>query len=82
VLGVLVRGTERVKFALAHRPGLFSPTLFARAVDAVSRMPDGYLSLWSASISPAEQALSGDFPAHGERCARSDEFLEILHRFR
>jgi alkanesulfonate monooxygenase len=82
ILGALVRETERVKFLLAYRPGLLSPTLFAQVVNTVSWMSDGRISLnLVAGTSPAEQAYYGDFLAHDERYARSNEFLDILHRF-
>ncbi|MFF4391817.1 LLM class flavin-dependent oxidoreductase [Streptomyces sp. NBC_00853] len=81
MIGALVRETERVKFILAYRPGLVSPTLFAQIVNTVSWMSEGRISLnLVAGISPAEQAYYGDFVAHDGRYARMNEFLEILHR--
>ncbi len=82
MIGALVRATERVKFILAYRPGLLSPTLFTQVVNTVSWMSDGRIALnLVAGISPAEQAYYGDFLAHDDRYTRSDEFLDILHRF-
>ncbi|WJV50665.1 LLM class flavin-dependent oxidoreductase [Streptomyces flavofungini] len=82
MLGALVRETRRVKFLLAYRPGLLPPTLFAQVVNTVSWMSDGRISLnLVAGTSPAEQAYYGDFLAHDERYARSNEFLDVLHRF-
>ncbi|MCM0675146.1 LLM class flavin-dependent oxidoreductase [Micromonospora phytophila] len=82
MIGALVRETSRVKFILAYRPGLLSPTLFAQVVNTVSWMSDGRISLnLVAGISPAEQAFYGDFLAHDARYARSNEFLDVLHRF-
>ncbi|WP_280696609.1 LLM class flavin-dependent oxidoreductase [Kitasatospora sp. GP82] len=82
IVGALVRETKRVKFILAYRPGLLSPTLFTQLVNTVSWMSDGRISLnIVAGISPAEQAYYGDFLPHDARYARSNEFLEILHRF-
>ncbi|MEV6328808.1 LLM class flavin-dependent oxidoreductase [Streptomyces sp. NPDC051909] len=81
MIGALVRETERVKFILAYRPGLVSPTLFAQIVNTVSWMSNGRISInLVAGISPAEQAYYGDFLAHDARYARSNEFLDILHR--
>ncbi|MFF8599733.1 LLM class flavin-dependent oxidoreductase [Streptomyces sp. NPDC015232] len=81
MIGALVRATERVKFILAYRPGLLSPTLFTQVVNTVSWMSDGRISLnLVAGISPAEQAFYGDFLAHDDRYARSNEFLDICHR--
>ncbi|MEU6301835.1 LLM class flavin-dependent oxidoreductase [Streptomyces chartreusis] len=82
MIGALVRETERVKFILAYRPGLLGPTLFAQVVNTISWMSDGRISLnLVAGISPAEQAYYGDFLAHDDRYARSNEFLSVLHRF-
>ncbi|MEU2431339.1 LLM class flavin-dependent oxidoreductase [Streptomyces sp. NPDC007861] len=82
MIGALVRETKHVKFILAYRPGLLSPTLFAQVVNTVSWMSDGRIALnLVAGISPAEQAYYGDFLAHDDRYTRSDEFLGILHRF-
>ncbi|MFE3645775.1 LLM class flavin-dependent oxidoreductase [Streptomyces sp. NPDC059169] len=82
MIGALVRETERVKFILAYRPGLLSPTLFTQIVNTVSWMSDSRISLnLVAGISPAEQAYYGDFVAHDGRYARMNEFLDILHRF-
>jgi alkanesulfonate monooxygenase len=82
MIGALVRETERVTFILAYRPGLVPPTLFAQIVNTVSWMSDGRIALnLVAGISPEEQAYYGDFLAHGDRYARSNEFLEVLHRF-
>ncbi len=82
MIGALVRETKNVKFILAYRPGLLSPTLFAQVVNTVSWMSDGRIALnLVAGISPVEQAYYGDFLKHDERYARSNEFLEILHRF-
>ncbi|MFJ7095845.1 LLM class flavin-dependent oxidoreductase [Streptomyces mirabilis] len=82
MIGALVRETERVKFILAYRPGLLSPTLFTQVVNTVSWMSNGRISLnLVAGISPAEQAFYGDFLAHDDRYARSNEFLDICHRF-
>jgi len=82
IIGVLVRETHRVKFILAYRPGLLSPTLFTQVVNTVSWMSQGRISLnLVAGISPVEQAYYGDFLPHDARYARSREFLEILHHF-
>ncbi|MEV0899872.1 LLM class flavin-dependent oxidoreductase [Actinoplanes sp. NPDC049802] len=82
MIGALVRATKRVKFILAYRPGLIPPTLFTQIVNTISWMSDGRIALnLVAGISPREQAYYGDFLAHDERYARSNEFLDVLHRF-
>lgn len=82
MIGALARATERVKFILAYRPGLVPPTLFTQIVNTISWMSDKRIALnLVAGISPDEQAFYGDFLGHDERYARTNEFLDILHRF-
>jgi alkanesulfonate monooxygenase len=82
VVGALTQVTDRVKFMLAYRPGLLSPTLFAQVVNTLSWMSDDRISLNIVSgISPAEQAGYGDFLSHDQRYARCREFLEIIRGF-
>lgn len=79
VVGALTQVTDRVKFMLAYRPGLLSPTLFAQVVNTLSWMSDDRVSLNIVSgISPAEQAGYGDFLCHDQRYDRCREFLEII----
>lgn len=81
IIGALARETERVKYILAYRPGLLSPTLFTQIVNTVSWISDGRIALnIVAGTSPVEQGYYGDFLAHDERYAREGEFLDILHR--
>ncbi|MEU2063702.1 LLM class flavin-dependent oxidoreductase [Streptomyces sp. NPDC013455] len=81
LIGAMVRETSRVRFILAYRPGLLSPTLFTQIVNTVSWMSEGRIALnLVAGISPVEQAYYGDFLAHDERYARAGEFLDVLHR--
>lgn len=82
LLGAMARETHRVKFILAYRPGLLSPTLFTQLVNTLSWMSEGRIALnLVAGISPVEQAYYGDFLAHDDRYARATEFLDVLHRF-
>ncbi len=82
IIGTFMRETRRLKFILAYRPGLLSPTLFTQVVNTLSWMSGGRVSLnMIAGISPAEQAYYGDFLPHDERYARAAEFLDIAHRF-
>jgi alkanesulfonate monooxygenase len=79
VVGALTQVTDRVKFMLAYRPGLLSPTLFTQVVNTLSWMSDDRIALnIVAGISPAEQAGYGDFLSHDQRYARTREFLEIV----
>lgn len=78
LLSVLLRETSKIKFILAYRPGLISPTLFAQIVNTLSWAGKSRIDLnIVAGISPAEQAYYGDFCDHGQRYARTDEFLEV-----
>ena|SRR6185437_5356344 len=82
MIGALVRETQRVKFMLAYRPGLLPPALFVQVVNTVSWMSDRRIELnLVAGISPAEQGYYGDFLNHDERYSRSNEYLDLLHRF-
>ncbi|QCP54520.1 LLM class flavin-dependent oxidoreductase [Trinickia violacea] len=82
LLGALAGETTRVKFLLAYRPGLLSPTLFSQVVNTVSWIADKRISLnIVAGISPEEQAYYGDFLPHDDRYRRADEFMSLLHRF-
>lgn len=82
ILGALSRETERMRYILAYRPGLLSPTLFAQVVNTISWMGDKRIALnIVAGISPAEQAYYGDYLNHSERYARTNEFLDIVSHF-
>lgn len=82
LIGALIRETKRIEYILAYRPGLLHPTLFVQVVNTLSWMSSNRVTLnLVAGISPAEQAYYGDFLAHDGRYQRSDEFLELLHRF-
>jgi len=72
--------TQRVRFIVAVRSGLLSPTLFVQQINTLSALSKGRVSLnVVAGHSPAEQKSYGDFLSHGERYARTDEFLTICH---
>jgi len=72
--------TQRVKFIIAARSGLLSPTLFVQQINTLSTLSNGRVSLnVVAGHSPAEQRAYGDFLPHDERYARTDEFLTICH---
>jgi len=78
LIGALSSQTEKVKFILAYRPGLLSPTLFSQMVNTISWINNKRIALnIVAGISPAEQAFYGDFCNHKERYERTDEFLTV-----
>ena len=70
--------TRRLRFMVAHRPGLMSPTLFVQQVNSFSALAQGRICLnMVVGHSPDEQAYYGDFLDHDPRYARMEEFLEI-----
>lgn len=83
VLGMaLAASTKRLKFMVAHRPGLMSPTLFAQQVNTFSTLASGRITLnMVAGYSPAEQLTYGDSVAHDARYERMKEYLTICDCF-
>lgn len=74
--------TEKIKLIVAYRSGLASPTAFVQQINTLSALIGGRFSLnIVAGHSPAEQRTYGDFLDHGERYARTGEFLAICHAF-
>jgi alkanesulfonate monooxygenase len=74
-LGVL---TSKVKFMVAVRSGVISPTSFVQQVNTVSALTHGRICLnVVGGHTPKEQRAYGDFLSHDERYARTDEFLTI-----
>jgi alkanesulfonate monooxygenase len=72
--------TERIKFIVAYRSGLLSPTAFVQQLNSLSILIEGRFSLnIVAGYSPPEQRSYGDFLSHDERYERTDEFLSICH---
>jgi alkanesulfonate monooxygenase len=79
VTAALIRETERLKFLVAFRPGLTSPTLAAQMAATYQRISRGRLMLNVVTGGQAdEQARFGDFLPHDERYARTGEFLEVI----
>ncbi|MBL4707416.1 MAG: LLM class flavin-dependent oxidoreductase [Flavobacteriales bacterium] len=75
-------GAKKIKFLLAYRPGLLSPTSFVQLVNTVSTILDGRIHLnIVAGHSPKEPMYYGDNLSHDERYHRADEYLEICHNF-
>jgi alkanesulfonate monooxygenase len=74
--------TRTMRFMVAHRPGLMSPTLFVQQVNTFAALTGGRISLnVVAGHSPQEQRSYGDFLSHDERYERMDEYLEVCHAF-
>lgn len=75
----LIRETERLKFLVAFRPGLMSPTLAAQMAATFQRASHGRLMLNVVTGGERdEQARFGDHLDHADRYARTDEFLTVV----
>ncbi|WP_020673653.1 LLM class flavin-dependent oxidoreductase [Amycolatopsis nigrescens] len=75
----LIRETSRLKFLVAFRPGVISPTLAAQMAGTYQRISGGRLLLNIVTGGDAvEQRRFGDWHDHDQRYARTDEFLSIV----
>ncbi|WP_158885800.1 LLM class flavin-dependent oxidoreductase [Amycolatopsis anabasis] len=75
----LIRETRRLKFLVAFRPGVLSPTLAAQMAGTYQRISGGRLLLNIVTGGDAvEQRRFGDWHDHDQRYARTDEFLTIV----
>ncbi len=75
----LSRETERLKFLVAFRPGLISPTLVAHQAATFQRITGGRLLLNVVTGGDRiEQARFGDHLDHDSRYARTREFLAVV----
>ncbi|MEU8240762.1 LLM class flavin-dependent oxidoreductase [Actinoplanes missouriensis] len=73
--------TERLKFLVAFRPGLISPTLAAQMASTFQRLSGGRLLLNVVTGGEShEQRQFGDFLDKDARYARTGEFLSIVNR--
>lgn len=71
--------TSRLKFLVAFRPGLITPTLAAHQAATFQRISHGRLLLNIVTGGDAvEQRRFGDFLDHDQRYARTGEFLEVM----
>ena len=78
VASALAPLTERLRFLVAVRPGLQSPTLAARMTATLDRISDGRLLINVVTGGdPAENGGDGVFLSHAERYAVTEEFLNI-----
>jgi alkanesulfonate monooxygenase len=77
----LIGATRRMKFLVALRPGLVSPTLAARMAATYDRLSNGRLMINVVTGGdPVELAGDGVFQDHDQRYKITDEFLEIWRR--
>ncbi|QXC59385.1 LLM class flavin-dependent oxidoreductase [Aquihabitans sp. G128] len=75
----LIAATERLRFLVAFRPGLISPTLAAQQAATFQRLSAGRLLLNIVTGGSAvEQRRFGDHLDHDQRYDRCDEFLTVL----
>jgi alkanesulfonate monooxygenase len=76
---MLTEVTERLKFLVAFRPGLLSPTLAAQMSSTFQRLSGGRLLLNVVTGGEsAEQRQFGDFLDKEARYARTAEFLGVV----
>ncbi|WP_239615149.1 FMNH2-dependent alkanesulfonate monooxygenase [Cohnella mopanensis] len=78
VASTLIPFTRKLKFLVAVRPGLMSPTLAARMASAFDRASEGRLLVNVVTGGDPEE-LEGDgvYLEHGDRYEVTDEFLHI-----
>ncbi len=82
LVAALSTATRSVRFMLAYRPGLLSPTAFVQQVNTLSVLSGGRLSLNVVmGHSQPEQRSYGDFLSHDDRYRRADDFLAVCHAF-
>jgi len=78
---MLVGTTETLKFLVALRPGLISPTLAAQMASTFQRQSGGRLLLNAVTGGePHEQQAYGDFLDKDQRYLRTAEFLDVVNQ--
>ncbi|MBP3962647.1 FMNH2-dependent alkanesulfonate monooxygenase [Paenibacillus lignilyticus] len=81
VASSLISVTEKLKFLVALRPGLMSPTLSARMAATFDRLSGGRLLVNVVTGGdPVELAADGLFLGHDERYDLTSEFLDVWRR--
>ncbi|WP_029603221.1 FMNH2-dependent alkanesulfonate monooxygenase [Kozakia baliensis] len=81
VASSLITSTEHLKFLVAVRPGLQSPTLAARMTSTLDRLSNGRLLVNVVTGGdPRENGGDGLFLDHSTRYEITDEFLDIYSR--
>ncbi|HEX4604773.1 MAG TPA: LLM class flavin-dependent oxidoreductase [Candidatus Angelobacter sp.] len=70
--------TEKIKFMVACRSGLISPTFYVQQINTASAILPGRILLnIVCGHTPHELRYYGDFLAHDARYRRTDEFLTV-----
>ncbi len=78
----LAERTRSIRFMVACRSGLISPTYFVQQINTVSLLCGGRVCLnIVCGHTPEELKYYGDFLSHDERYERTDEFLRICRSF-
>lgn len=73
--------TRRVRFMVAIRPGIISPTYLVQQINTVAAVTGGRISInVVAGYSSQELRAYGVFHSHDDRFRHSDEFWTICHR--
>jgi alkanesulfonate monooxygenase len=81
VASTLMPSTRRLKFLIAVRPGVMSPTLAARMTATFDRLSGGRLLINVVTGGdPHEAAADGVFLSHDDRYEVTGEFLNIWRR--
>jgi alkanesulfonate monooxygenase len=74
--------TEKIKFMIACRSGIFSPAFFVQQINTVSALTGGRVCVNIVTgHTPHELRYYGDFLNHDERYERTGEFLSVCRAF-
>ncbi|WHY73611.1 FMNH2-dependent alkanesulfonate monooxygenase [Fictibacillus enclensis] len=77
----LIQATDKMKFLVAVRPGLISPSLAARMTSTFDRLSNGRLLINVVTGGdPVELAGDGLHLSHSDRYRLTDEFLEVWRK--
>ncbi len=79
VASALATVTQKLRFLVAARPGLLSPTVVARMAATLDRISNGRLLINVVTGGdPAENASDGWFLQHAERYEVTEEFINVF----
>ncbi len=80
IAAALAAVTERIELMVAVRPNFHQPALFAKAAANIDNIANGRLALNVVSSWWADEATQYglDFDGHGDRCARTSEWLKVV----